>query len=669
MGPSPSAVFNGSPREDQPKELVATWVFTWLRCHEYESKEKLHPKGLVLEPGKRFAQTVTKSFHISMACLEINNNDNDFVPVFIDVEDREYIVCNLHKNKMIQVQLDLTFAVGDKIAFYTTGKSKIHLTVDGNSQRSVVFPIAAIPGEVVRNTEEGYGARQVYELVECRMVYLCEYLVDLVEYFSTLEEVTAALKYFQDMSHDKTQVRALQSNSKKVDILDILCGLKEDHEEFAINSIKAIWIPVSNVDRYLFQDDDVDDDDDDDEFETQDSTDFSLEHLEKLANSGKRKKQTPAPKKDSKKQKTRTEPEDSDESGFPLDSSDEEDKERVEVSDDEEEEDSDEDEDDDDDDDDERDAECEYSLFFFPLSELRIVPLVGQFPLSELRTVPLVGQFPLAELRTVPLVGQFPLSLLRTVPLVGQFPLAELRTVGSVGLCLDETGYGTPTSRELLTNSSPSQIKDKGKNKSLISPQKQSPVNKKLEITHTPNKKLEATRTPNKKLEVTHTPNKKLKNKSPEGKDLTQTPAQLINGTPDSSKKKKKKNKLDTTPSGAKTPGTPAKTLEGGVVVEELKVGTGQTAKQGNLISVYYTGRLKQNNKQFDSVTKGPGFKFKLGRNEVIRGWDIALAGMKVGGKRKVVIPPPLAYGTKGSPPVIPPNSALVFEVELLSLN
>nr|CAD7605725.1 unnamed protein product [Timema genevievae] len=77
-----------------------------------------------------------------MACLEINNNDNDFVPVFIDVEDREYIVCNLHKNKMIQVQLDLTFAVGDKIAFYTTGKSKIHLTVDGNSQHSVMFPIA-----------------------------------------------------------------------------------------------------------------------------------------------------------------------------------------------------------------------------------------------------------------------------------------------------------------------------------------------------------------------------------------------------------------------------------------------------------------------------------------------------------------------------------------------
>nr|CAD7203373.1 unnamed protein product [Timema douglasi] len=363
--------------------------------------------GLVLEPGKRFAQTVSKSFHVSMACLEINNNDNDFVPVFIDVDGREYIVCNLHRHKMIQVQLDLTFALGDKIAFYTTGKSKIHLT------------------------------------------------------------------------------------------------------------------------GYLFQDDDDDDGDDDDEFETQDSTDFSLEHLEKLANSGKRKKPTPAPKKDLKKQRTQTEPEDS----------------------------------------------------------------------------------------------------------------------------------VTPAS-----SSGPSKIKEKGKNKSLISPQKQSPVNKKLEVT----------RTPNKKSEVTHTPNKKLKNKSPEGKDLGQTPAQLINGTPDSSKKKKKKNKLDTTPSGAKTPktpGTPAKTLEGGVVVEELKVGTGQTAKQGNLISVYYTGRLKQNNKQFDSVTKGPGFKFKLGRNEVIRGWDIALAGMKVGGKRKVVIPPPLAYGTKGSPPVIPPNSALVFEVELLSLN
>nr|CAD7263758.1 unnamed protein product [Timema shepardi] len=79
-----------------------------------------------------------------------------------------------------------------------------------------------------------------YENVFCvvtDVVYVCEYLVDLVEYFSTLEEVTAALKYFQDMSNDKIQVRALQSNSKKVDILDILCGLKEDHEEFAINSI------------------------------------------------------------------------------------------------------------------------------------------------------------------------------------------------------------------------------------------------------------------------------------------------------------------------------------------------------------------------------------------------------------------------------------------------
>lgn len=84
---------------------------------------------------------------------------------------------------------------------------------------------------------------------------------------------------------------------------------------------------------------------------------------------------------------------------------------------------------------------------------------------------------------------------------------------------------------------------------------------------------------------------------------------------------------------------------------------------------VYYVGRLKSNNKQFDATTGGAGFKFRIGRGEVIKGWDIGVAGMKVGGKRRLTIPAGYAYGARGSPPVIPPNATLVFEIELRGLS
>ncbi|CAK9800084.1 46 kDa FK506-binding nuclear protein [Anthophora plagiata] len=76
-----------------------------------------------------------------------------------------------------------------------------------------------------------------------------------------------------------------------------------------------------------------------------------------------------------------------------------------------------------------------------------------------------------------------------------------------------------------------------------------------------------------------------------------------------------------------------------------------------------------KNGKKFDSTTQGTGFKFRLGKGEVIKGWDIGIVGMKVGGKRRITIPPAMAYGAKGSPPVIPGNSTLVFEVELKNVH
>jgi peptidylprolyl isomerase len=108
-------------------------------------------------------------------------------------------------------------------------------------------------------------------------------------------------------------------------------------------------------------------------------------------------------------------------------------------------------------------------------------------------------------------------------------------------------------------------------------------------------------------------------------------------------------------------------TMPSGLQYRDLVVGKGPQPKDGDTVVVNYTGTFS-NGKVFDtSVGKQP-FKFKLGRGEVIKGWDEGVATMHVGGKRKLVIPPDLAYGAGGYPGVIPPNSTLTFVVELLSI-
>jgi len=152
---------------------------------------------------------------------------------------------------------------------------------------------------------------------------------------------------------------------------------------------------------------------------------------------------------------------------------------------------------------------------------------------------------------------------------------------------------------------------------------------------------------------------------SPKKEKQGKTPKQEIaqKKTPKSEKALKQgKTPNSTTPS-------PKRVLEGGVTIEEVSIGDGQVAKPGKMVTVYYSGRVQGGNKVFDSATKGPGFKFRLGKGEVIKGWDIGLNGMKLGGKRKITIPAPLAYGAKGCPPSIPPNSTLVFDVELRGVN
>ena len=103
--------------------------------------------------------------------------------------------------------------------------------------------------------------------------------------------------------------------------------------------------------------------------------------------------------------------------------------------------------------------------------------------------------------------------------------------------------------------------------------------------------------------------------------------------------------------------------------IEDLVVGTGEEAKNGQNVSVHYTGWLTDGTKFDSSVDRGRPFSFPLGGGRVIKGWDVGVAGMKIGGKRKLTIPPEMGYGARGAAGVIPPYSTLVFEVELLGLS
>lgn len=107
--------------------------------------------------------------------------------------------------------------------------------------------------------------------------------------------------------------------------------------------------------------------------------------------------------------------------------------------------------------------------------------------------------------------------------------------------------------------------------------------------------------------------------------------------------------------------------LPSGLYILDVKEGTGPAIQPGQVAQVHYTGWLV-NGKQFDSSVGGEPLEFVIGQRRVIDGWEEGVAGMKVGGKRRLVIPPELGYGSAGAPPVIPANATLVFDVELVGI-
>ncbi|WP_269533496.1 FKBP-type peptidyl-prolyl cis-trans isomerase [Chitinimonas sp. BJYL2] len=104
------------------------------------------------------------------------------------------------------------------------------------------------------------------------------------------------------------------------------------------------------------------------------------------------------------------------------------------------------------------------------------------------------------------------------------------------------------------------------------------------------------------------------------------------------------------------------------LLIEDIQIGDGAEAQAGQEVTVHYTGWLTDGKKFDSSKDRGIPFSFPLGAGHVIKGWDQGVAGMKIGGVRKLTIPASLGYGTRGAGGVIPPNATLVFEVELLGL-
>ena len=110
-------------------------------------------------------------------------------------------------------------------------------------------------------------------------------------------------------------------------------------------------------------------------------------------------------------------------------------------------------------------------------------------------------------------------------------------------------------------------------------------------------------------------------------------------------------------------------TTKSGLIYEDKIIGDGTQAKAGDTVSVHYTGWLENGTKFDSSKDRNQAFTFNLGAGMVIKGWDEGVAGMKIGGTRKLTIPSELGYGSRGAGGVIPPNATLIFEVELLAIN
>jgi len=574
--------------------------------------------GLVVKPGKRYETEVQEPFRITKACLEPATADGKISSVFVECDNHEeFIIANLSV-KNFNETIDLSFNEGEKICFKVDGPGTVHMT--GNLLDDSP-PDGLLGGDW---SEEDSSEESEGETIEASG--------DKVREVSE-KEAKKILKRKTEESKDEKKVKKAKVEEGDTTV-DTSLGDLDDTENYAEENDSEDDDDESDSDEENTTIGDTtaemadttaasnDDDDDDSSEEESDEESPKKSPTKKVESLAKKKTEDPKVSVNGDMNTSKGKKDDAPETETP----------KMKTS------------DDDDDDSSEEESDEEESPKKSPSNK------VESPTKKEESKVSVNGDVETPKVK-------------------------KDDTPGTKTPKMKTSDDDDDSSEEESSKKSPTK---KEESKVSVNGDVKTPKVKKVDTTGAETPKMK-TKVKEKKIpkqveaeeKGVETPKDKLKSpkqtkiskeenpKTP--KDGTKTPKTDVK-TPKNVETPKQEAK---TPKDSQTPGkTPKRTLKGGVQVEDLKEGKGQECKPGNMIGMYYEGRLKTNNKKFDGLQSGKPFKFKLGAGQVIKGWDVGVLGMKVGGKRRLTIPAQLGYGAQGSPPDIPGNSTLVFDIE-----
>jgi len=557
--------------------------------------------GLVVKPGKRYETEVQEPFRITKACVEMSTAGETVSSLMIECENNEeFIIANL-SSSVFNETLDLAFNEGEKICFKVDGPGTVHLT--GNLLDEDNMP----------PTGEGFdmlgGSDSEMESEE-------EEAGDRIK--EVVEKPAGKRKKVEEVKSQEVVAKKAKIDPAAVEDSEESEDSDDDDDE---SGEEGTTDADTTANATTGDDEEDDSEDSDDEDDSEDGEDSKVEVKAKEV----KPKQA---KKEEKKQASEEEDDDSDDS--------------------------------DDDDEEEEEEGKEKPKAASPVKEAKEAPGAEpkQIKKKDGKAKEVAAATPKAKSKAEDAATKTPAADSKTAKASAKTPKADTQTpkadvktkadakTPKADAKTPKADAKTPKAEAKTPKTTKAEAKaakadEKITNGEAKTPKKADPKTPKAEAK-TP--KADAAKTA--KSEV-KTP-KAAEPKTPKAEDKTT------------------KTPKDKAAKDAATPGkTPKRTVKGGVQVEDLKEGSGPEVKAGNLVGMHYEGKLSSNNKQFDACqAPSKPLKFKVGTGQVIKGWDVGLMGMKVGGKRKLTIPAAMAYGKEGNPPDIPPNSTLVFEVE-----
>ncbi|XP_055945994.1 46 kDa FK506-binding nuclear protein-like isoform X2 [Argiope bruennichi] len=585
--------------------------------------------GIRCESGKKYSQIVNQKYHISMAALDPTSvkNGKEVVSLVVERDGSEFLLCNLQKDSVLQVNLNLFFDKGEKVVFSLKGQGIVHLTgyliKDDNDQSDCTLQPKTLNDSIMLARDKVKSSGDANKSVQSKKnlstqndswkVESKEIVTPKKKLFASPPKksnekfqtnITGVLEgdnWKVESEEDKNSASTMQNHASTSKKSTNVSPSKKTPQKKLFGSAKKESEDSSDDD----DDEDDDDDDDDEEEETSDDDD-NVKQLLLLA----RKRPISSVGEDD------DDDEDEDDEDFDINDYLEEDSSGES----------------DEDDDDEP-----------PVKKKPNKDLPSNKKLKTETSTPLTGKKSTVKNVTEVIDIEDDAKNGDMNSSIGRTPMPKKRPESvRQKSALNDSKKATPSKDEDSSDddsdaemeTSTGKVKETDKNKSAAQLNASSEVN---------------------------TEKKKKKKKKKKGKADDSTAANESSASVNNDSLSKGKVDLSKTKYSRR--------LHGGVEYEDIRPGNGPIAKKGKLVYVYYTGRLA-NNEIFDSCQPGKSkpFVFKLGAGQVIQGWEVALEGMKVGGKRKIKIPPQMGYKDQRAGP-IPPNSTLYFVVELKAVS